>query len=578
MKIINNSFAYSPKYFSVDKKQEKNISAIQNPIQTKVPVETLKAYSFGSLIERRQNEYSSLDNFSEYMIDKVLKQMMVPDAEQVNKIIVDVAKELNADEVLVARVLGRISQFASYTQLIEMRSALDDIGVSRFCNENDDELNLNHVFGYLKRKKLFPLYNNSGIGFMADFDNLHLAKKQIDKEKNFDGKFKPMQFVIVDGWNATADGKPIGYTMFGAKDTLKNTTKAIVQEIQKTGKTIDEVLNGDIISEIKKMYGEDTQVQVLKNKNCKNYTPIEIARNLRENLPYEYRIKSVLKTVSELYKKRLQGTTEEELQKLLMVYTDSMFDFYSSQRLNSELEKMHKTIVDRVDKLGKTMDDVYYIVPNTNKSFSLIDYQYATVNDVPLNRFINLSDKDYSKKEFVDLIDSDKVLVLLDDFAGSGVSMFSTEFNYKEFLVRAGIDNDKLKDNKKNLKANLIFAPVLSLENAKQSIQNMIKNVGREDKDFFCASKVISFDKTMKDHLTEDEYQNLIQLVGSPGYLKGRAFVEFPFSLPDNNSDFANLFINLFASRNLRESRNYFFGHNLYEHAAERLGLSYVVE
>ena len=33
MKIISNSFAYSPKYFSVDKKQEKNISAIQNHIE-----------------------------------------------------------------------------------------------------------------------------------------------------------------------------------------------------------------------------------------------------------------------------------------------------------------------------------------------------------------------------------------------------------------------------------------------------------------------------------------------------------------------------------------------------------------
>ena len=147
MKIISNSFAYSPKYFTVDKKQENKISVVQNPIETKVPVETLKAYSFGSLKERRQNEYSSVENFSDYILDKVQKQMMVPDATQVDEIIVNVAKELDADEVLVAKVLGRISQFASYSQLIEMKIALEDIGVSRFSVEDNEELNLNHVFG-----------------------------------------------------------------------------------------------------------------------------------------------------------------------------------------------------------------------------------------------------------------------------------------------------------------------------------------------------------------------------------------------------------------------------------------------
>ena len=40
----------------------------------------------------------------------------------------------------------------------------------------------------------------------------------------------------------------------------------------------------------------------------------------------------------------------------------------------------------------------------------------------------------------------------------------------------------------------------------------------------------------------------------------------------------ANLFINLFASRSLRESRNYEYGHEIYGHMADRLGLSYVVE
>ena len=41
-----------------------------------------------------------------------------------------------------------------------------------------------------------------------------------------------------------------------SKNTIKNTTKAIVEEVQKTGKSVDEVLNGDIISKIKDMYGD----------------------------------------------------------------------------------------------------------------------------------------------------------------------------------------------------------------------------------------------------------------------------------------------------------------------------------
>ena len=581
MKIISNSFAYSPKYFTVDKKQENKISVVQNPIETKVPVETLKAYSFGSLKERRQNEYSSVENFSDYILDKVQKQMMVPDATQVDEIIVNVAKELDADKELVAKVLGRISQFASYSQLIEMKIALEDIGVSRFSVEDNEELNLNHVFGYLKRKKLFPLYNGNKVAFMTDFDNLHLIKNREKRKNNHNVSLnsakKTMPFIVVDGWNATVDGKPIGYTMFGAKDTLENTTKAIVQEIQKTGKSIDEVLNGDIIAEIKKNYGDDAEIHILKNRNCKNYTPIEIARNLRDVMPYDSRIQSVLKMVSEKYKDKIYGLSEEELQKLLMVYTDSMFDFYSSHRLNFELKKKHKSLQNKVEKLGKTMDDVYYIVPNTSKSFSLVSYQYAKVNDVPLNRFINLTDKNYDKKQLVDLIKQDKVFVLLDDYAGSGVSITGTEFYYKEFLMRVPSFVENMDENQKT-EAHLIFSPIVALENGKNYTNGLINAYGREDNDSFCANKVISFDKCMKDHLTEKEYEKMIKLIGSEGYLRGRSFFQFPFSLPDNNSDFANLFINLFASRYLRESRNYEFGHYLYEYMADKLGLSYVVE
>ena len=109
--------------------------------------------------------------------------MMVPDAQEVDDIIVNVAKELNADEVLVARVLGRISQFASYSQIPEMKVALENIGTISFYSDDNDELNLNQVFGYLKRKKQFPFYKGDCVSFMADFDNLHLAQKRIDKEK-----------------------------------------------------------------------------------------------------------------------------------------------------------------------------------------------------------------------------------------------------------------------------------------------------------------------------------------------------------------------------------------------------------
>ena len=58
-----------------------------NPINKqelqKVPAETLKAYSFGSSIEKRKAIYNDTNKFAEHMLAKIDKQLMIPNKKEI---------------------------------------------------------------------------------------------------------------------------------------------------------------------------------------------------------------------------------------------------------------------------------------------------------------------------------------------------------------------------------------------------------------------------------------------------------------------------------------------------------------
>ena len=97
--IINNFNTYNFKYPSqnlVFNKQDIKTSA-QELSYMGVPVETLKAYSFGKVVSKRDDIYSDTSKFAEYFESKLRKQMQVKTKEDIQNIIDNTVKETNAD-------------------------------------------------------------------------------------------------------------------------------------------------------------------------------------------------------------------------------------------------------------------------------------------------------------------------------------------------------------------------------------------------------------------------------------------------------------------------------------------------
>ena len=544
-----NSYSFNNKYQTNYSSVKNNsaTSSISQQLLQKVPLETLKAYSFGSSIEKRKAIYNDTNKFAEHMLAKIDKQLMIPNKKEIKSIISEVSKETNASKKLVTEVLARVSQFGSTSQLPQLNKAFNEKNLATFFIRFEEPLNINHLFNIAENHKMQLDLDGEIRPYVVEDYNLQFVPEAEAYLDEADYMFSKMSLVLIDGWNTKVDGKSKTYTMFGAQDSLKNTTKAIVEEVQKTGKSIDEVLNGDIISKIKDMYGDKYQITVIKNPNLK-YNARAIAKNLNVKRPNKTQIVELIEATAEYFKEygtfigKDKDRDTTDLKKSLMIYIDSMFDIYSSQRLNYELKKKHKAIQEKVNKLGKTMNDVYYIVPNKAKSFALISYQYAKVNDIPLDRFLTNGQANNNTKQ-------GKVFVILDDLVGTGQSITKSEFDYAVF-------NNKAKNKKEN-DYHILFAPILATQKAKRNIlsdpnysaSRFVQK--RENQDFLLANKVLDYEKCMQDHLEEDDYDNLGLIMGHRGYGACRTFCQFPFSLPDNNSDFATLFSYLFANKQL---------------------------
>ena len=489
-------------------------------------------------LERRNTLLSDTKAFSKHMEKKIKDRLMVKTEADIQNIIDNTVKETGADEKLVSEVLGRVAQFSSYNQLPSISKTLMDNDVFSI-SYSGDATNLNDDFLYLDEIKHMLILDRGGKNkaYFVDFNNLNCAKEQYYRELRFKENgvevYRPLKFFVVDGWNYRKDGQTKSYTMLGSEDSLENTVKSIVQDIQQTGKSVDEVLNGEILDEIKTQIDDELEVVVVKNDNLTDYSAKSIAQIMEPRYPKAEEIESAINLVAKdnkfLY--MLIEKKPADMEKLLCLYLDTMFDCYSPQTLDVELKKKYQAIERKVQSLGKTMDDVYYFVPDKNKSFNLITRQFAKVNNIDNDKLI--------EPHSYELFEDGKVGVVLDDFSGSGESQISL-LNYNRFLRRI------YPYCQEGQQCHILFAPIFATEKAKDYVERYIKSMEREGIDFFMPNKVVSFDKTMQDHLQRNDIKSLKDLYGGSGYSSSATSVVFPYSIPDNNTAFASLIASMF--------------------------------
>ena len=201
--------------------------------------------------------------------------------EEVDVLIDEIAKSNNVDKKDVAEVMGRVVQFTSYAQLPKIFTGMQKCGVNRlgtiYSNNYADLNNVLYYVGYKKKQ----IINDSFPNTKKRVESLILDEKTLEHIKNLrDGldvrdynciksslKEGSLKLFVVDGWHTKINGKDMSYGAFGAQQDLKTVVDTIVKEQKNTGKSLDEILNGDIINRAKEVFGDDVEVNVIKNPN-----------------------------------------------------------------------------------------------------------------------------------------------------------------------------------------------------------------------------------------------------------------------------------------------------------------------
>ena len=568
LNVLNNSRFVKP--------LQSNLQVLQNPILksfVQPSIQNYQAYalnniSFGKIFNKKV-DYSNREEYLEYMDKRIKDTVHNRSEEEISAMIDEIAKENDVPQKQVQEVIARVVQFTSYSQLPQIYSIMQEYGVNRFSEPySPNYADLNNVFEYIGRRKhqiikgeYEPndkrveglILDDRTIAHIKDLKNAdRISEKGRDYKMFVDGiNDGSIKLFVIDGWNTKIDGKDMSYGAFGAQNDLKTVVSSIVKEQKNTGKSLDEIMNADIINQAKELFGEDVEVNVIKNPLVKKTDVSRLTKLLHHNAPdnrYIDELFNALKTV-QLNNPKYSEEDKKIWIEILSEYYDKALCIYSPETLNDEMRTLYSNIEKRVNKLGKTMDDVVYLIPNLTKSFEVVNYQYAKVNNVPSNQFIFHDGTGFLKQTDYGTLDlKDKVAVVIDDFAGSGDSLRISEFRIDDF-------------DKKNKRVPLIIATVCALSDASEKIRKEMKKI--DNKAYFITNREFDYYKDFRDKLpvqkgffVSEEVVSGNTLLYPNGYKKGSACVAFPYMLPDNNMLLSNLLLNGTNNNSINNSSN----------------------
>jgi len=405
--------------------------------------------------------------------------------------------------------MGILSQYSSYKSLNFIENILSDRNMSSImCLPEaylDKHIPISNVMAYICTKN-FDL-KGEGEAVMVDsslleiLKNMDAKKRRLFKEYLEDFDIKPLYFENFDK----------GYNFLNQEKSFEDFTIDVLKQAKKyqkhNGKSIDYnvryVLNGENLQNIKMLSGGG-HIEVIRQPNIS--TPEKIADNLNPIIPSKYELKSAIDMISD-GKIDAQKDILKFLNKTLKVITPKQYGKY--------LKDIHKQLLQFLSEHGKTMDDVYFVIPSVSKSFMPANYVYMKVNHIENPKYVFLPSDYDIKAEPVENLPDNAVAVIVDDCVLSGLSMKEEAFPYNELV-------DTLSKDK-----NIVFAPMISLSIGKNALENIINAKKRDDK--FICGKLLPDSRMKSNNLT------LVYDIVNNSHLT--TSVIFPYMGPDFNCD-----------------------------------------
>ena len=547
------------------------INKLNNPTltETEIKIKTGNKHS-----NERFQEYHFNPDDPKYKTDipgvckgiqsRLEREMGVLDENSISKIVHELSlkKQIPEDEVL--EIMSRLTQFGNYKKLTDLATELNKYDISGFYT--DTGISTNSSLNYLHTKEQFKLNGKSGNqAFILDEAGIkYLESLDSVQRKDFYKKIQSGKIVLIelDGTNLKIGDNYYSYTMLDGGQNLSAMTEAIIEQMQE-GKSLDEVFQSDIRERLNNVFNKTAQTKDFATKHIKTISVKEdatvgnITKQIRPNMPDADYIQKVISTIID----ETENLTESEsiiASSVIAKYIDYMVKIYSQDSFSSILKTKYSAIEQLVLQTGKTMDDVVYIYPSKDKSFDLVNLQYAKINDIDPSKIIHNSNYKYNPE-----LDG-KVIVILDDVVGSGQSMLSQEFDYKEFL-------NKQKDT------NIIFAPITCAEFGKNNIENTIQCNSRVGLDFIHYNdyQCNSFEDFL-NMLEPNEIRILDMVIGYKGFNSGGIVTGFQYMTPDNNSSLGG-YLNIINLNNPDcDSANKPFSNSAYNKTIHEILCNYI--
>ena len=197
-----------------------------------------------------------------------------------------------------------------------------------------------------------------------------------------------------------------------------------------------------------------------------------------------------------------------------------MTDVITPRRYSKMLSELNFKIDSYMNEYHRDKNQLFHIIPDSNKSFSLTNYMYRKVNNIDSTFNILLDDDKFgSTMDCLRVLPKGSTIVIMDDYLLSGLSMRREQFPYEALI---SLKEKFLKDND----INFIFAPVISTRAGKSEMETYIKNIAnRSGKDVILTSKLLPY---YKENYVYDNFRR---------YNRFQTSSVLPYMGPDTNAE-----------------------------------------
>ena len=414
----------------------------------------------------------------------------------------------------ILSTMQQATQFASIKSIKHIINQLnkDNIGmIGDISNTNQPEFvknnfGLNMTLHYLiQKKKMGDLSGNNNAIFLDKNKLAQLKENSIKNPSDIRSLIqnKKNKFYILSGFDN-------GINFLNRNKNLSENTKEIISK-----RNIDT----DIINQAKEL---GIKPIVIKNKNEAT------TKSIYEQMRPEQMSKDELNAVidASIIKLRIPNANAQSNVKTDTIkYLHNNLLVVSPESMSDGFANMHQNIIKFNKSINKSEKDLLFCIPDSEKSYGLINHQYQLTNNIDKNKFTDI-------ETILENINSpklkNKTIVFLDDCAISGESMTDNFFPFAERMDSV---------NQQNI--NFIYAPLLVTTKGTNKIQEVLyKNNRKQDK--------ILFQKQINNNWEKDiENPNLLSHVlgktafGYQWQYNEKPCVIFPYMAPDNNCSFA---------------------------------------